>query len=158
MKNFTKELKIKTVKESWPLVERFVDEICENYHITNRYYGNIILAIEEAVGNAMIHGNGNDPQKFVTISFIGKPAGLSFTIEDEGYGFNVNAIPNPIETEKKTGNGIFLIRSLADSVKYNSTGNEVELLFNISSINQETTINRSKYLNQYFQKYKTHAK
>ena len=158
MKNLSKRLKIKTVNEGWPLVEKFVDEICENYHITNRYYGNIILVIEEAVRNAMIHGNRNDPAKYVTISFVRKPAGLSFNVKDEGPGFNINEIPNPLESEKKSGNGIFLIRSLADKVKYNAAGNEVEILFNISSINQETTISRTAYVNKYFEKYKTHAK
>jgi serine/threonine-protein kinase RsbW len=153
-----KELKIKSVKESWPLVEKFADEICEAYHISNRYFGNIILALEESVRNAMVHGNCNDPRKWVTIHFIRKRSGLCFTIEDEGNGFDVTAIPNPLETESQTGTGIFLIRSLADKVKYNRIGNKVEILFTISSINQETTIKRKAQMNLYFQKQGTQVK
>ena len=158
MTNASKEMKINSIKESWPLIEKFVDDICENYYITNRYFGNIILALEEAVKNAIVHGNRNDPGKEVTIGFKRKPEGLSFIIEDEGSGFNINEVPNPLETEKKTGNGIFLMRTLADKVKFNPSGNCVEILFNISSINQETTITRIAQLNKYFQKHKTVAK
>ena len=158
MKSSLKELKIMSGQENWFLVEKFIEDICETFHITNRYYGNILLTIEEAVRNAMIHGNGNDPKKSVTISFKRKPIGLAFRIIDEGKGFNINGIPNPIESDKKTGNGLFLIRSLADSIRYNDKGNELEVVFNISSINQETTISRKRQLDNYFQKQTSNVK
>jgi hypothetical protein len=53
------------------------------------------------------------------------------------------------------GNGIFLIRSLADKVFFNSIGNQVELTFTISSINQETTLNRISQLKNYFSRQKS---
>ena len=158
MSQHTKELKIRSLQGDLIQVEQFVDEICENYHISNRYYGNILLAVEEAVKNAIIHGNKLNSAKFVKINFERKPNGLLFRIEDEGNGFNIGEIPNPLETDKETGNGIFLIRSLADRVKFNSLGNEVEILFSISSINQETTLQRITQMNTYFQKHKTVAK
>jgi serine/threonine-protein kinase RsbW len=114
--------------------------------------------VEEAVKNAIIHGNKKDPRKFVKIVFERRPIGLLFRIEDEGPGFIVSDIPNPLETDSETGNGIFLMRSLADRVKFNSAGNGVEILFSISSINQETTLRRITQMNNYFQKHKTVAK
>lgn len=68
MTRIFKELKISSSKESLTKVENFVEEICEAYYITNSYYGNILVAILEAVKNAIIHGNNNNPDKPVRIS------------------------------------------------------------------------------------------
>jgi serine/threonine-protein kinase RsbW len=158
MTKYSKELSINSIQRDLPLVEKLIDEICDNYHISNRFYGNILLAVEEAVRNGIVHGNKMDPGKSVKVVFERRPIGLFFRIEDEGPGFDIKSIPNPLETDQETGNGIFLIRSLADKVKYNSAGNSVEILFSISSINQETTLHRISCMNNYFDKYKTTAK
>jgi serine/threonine-protein kinase RsbW len=154
-KNF-KELRIPSVNERLTEVEQFVEEICDVYYITNTYYGNILLAIVEAVKNAMVHGNGNNPEKFVEIQFNSVPNGLCFTVSDEGKGFDHSAIPNPLEVEslEDAGRGIFLIRTLADTVFYNEKGNKVEITFLISSINHDTTLNRISLLSHYFNKQK----
>lgn len=153
-----KELKIKSLQKEWPLVERFTDTICEEYYVSNRYFANIMLAIEEAVQNAIVHGNRNDDSKSVSIRFVRKRSGLSFIIEDEGAGFNVADVPNPLDSDTNEGTGIFLMKSLADRVKYNEKGNRVELLFTISSINYETTINRRSALSNYFNTIQTKVK
>ena len=139
-------------------VEKFVEEISDMYYIHNSYFGNILLTIEEAVINAIKHGNKLDEKKNVQIIFTGNRNGLIFTIEDEGEGFNSKDIPNPLETDdnntENIGKGIFLIRSLADKVVYNLKGNQVEISFNISGINHETTLNRLNLVHQYFIKQK----
>ena len=154
-KNF-KELRIPSVNERLTEVEQFIEEICDVYYITNTYYGNILLAITEAVKNAIVHGNRNNPGKFVNIQFNSVPNGLCFTISDEGKGFNYQDIPNPIETENPStiGTGIFLTRTLADKVTYNAKGNSVEITFLISSIHYETTLSRITLLSHYFNKQK----
>jgi serine/threonine-protein kinase RsbW len=162
MSRNSKELKLPSNSECLGKVENFVDDICEAYYITNSYYGNIMVAITEAVRNAIIHGNRNNPEKNVRISFKGIPNGLCFTIKDQGAGFDYKHVPSPIDAaegqEEKCGNGIFLIRSLADQVSFNAKGNAVEIIFFISTINQETTLNRIQQLQQYFNKQKTLAK
>jgi serine/threonine-protein kinase RsbW len=160
MNNLYKELNIPSTINHLSKVEKFVEEICDAFYITNSYFGNILLSVEEAVKNAIIHGNIQDKNKAVRIIFQRIPNGLTFTITDEGDGFNFMAVPNPIETKtegESTGNGIFLIRSLADKVSYNPKGNQVEIVFYISSISQETTLNRISKMNQYFTKQKTMA-
>ncbi len=161
MSRLCKELKIPSTNESMTKVENFVDEICEAYYITNSYYGNILVAILEAVKNAMLHGNKNNPEKQVKVSFKSVPNGLCFTIKDQGDGFNFRNVPNPIEATdsqaENVGKGIFLIRSLADQVSYNSKGNVVEIVFFISTINQETTLNRISQMQRYFNKQKSLA-
>ena len=142
MNRICKEIRIPSRNESFAKVENFVDEICEAYYITNSYYGNILIAILEAVKNAILHGNKNNPVKQVKISFKSVPNGLCFTIKDQGDGFDFRNVPNPIEASEglaeNIGKGIFLIRLLADQVSYNSKGNIIEIIFFISSINQET--------------------
>jgi len=160
MNHLYKELNIPSSTSYLCKVEIFVEEICDVFYITNSYFGNILLSLEEAVKNAIIHGNKRDIKKTVRISFQRIPNGLSFTITDQGDGFNYWAVPNPVETKdenENTGNGIFLIRSLADKVSYNSTGNQVEIEFYISSISQETTLNRINKMNHYFMKQKSMA-
>lgn len=160
MSNLYKEIEIGSSLDNLYKVERFVEEICDHYYINNTYFGNILISIEEAVKNAIIHGNKNDNHKKVKISFKRIANSLSFVITDHGEGFNYMTVPNPIDpeqTENKPGNGLFLIRSLADKVIYNKKGNAVEILFYISSINQETTLTRINKMNQYFMKQKTIA-
>jgi serine/threonine-protein kinase RsbW len=150
-----KELKISSLQRNISRVEKFVEEICDDNYISDIYFGNIMLAIEEAVKNAIIHGNRQDGDKQVTLTFQRKRDGLCFTIEDEGEGFNLQEIPNPLDSDDSKGTGIFLIRSLADKVTYNQTGNKVGLTFTISSINQETTLNRISHLKSYFSRQKS---
>jgi serine/threonine-protein kinase RsbW len=162
MSRIFKELTIPSSTENLVRVEKFVDEICEAYYITNSYYGNILVAIMEAVKNAIVHGNKRDSRKKVKISFKSIPDGLCFTISDQGEGFDFRNVPNPLDMDEShaenAGKGIFLIRSLADKISYNSKGNLVEIVFSISSINQETSLNRISYLHGYFSKQKTMAK
>src|SRR5271157_6026799 len=126
MTRIVKELKISSSKESLTKVESFVEEICEAYYITNSYYGNILVAILESVKNAIIHGNKNNPDKLVRISFKSIQNGLCFRISDQGKGFDFRNVQNPLDAEdslaENVGKGIFLIRSLADHVSYNSKG------------------------------------
>ncbi|HPS45673.1 MAG TPA: ATP-binding protein [Bacteroidales bacterium] len=134
-------------------VEKFVEEICDEFNINNTYFGNIIVALTEAVENAIKHGNANNSSKKVEITFITKNEGLSFVVKDEGAGFNANTIPDPTDIntkeEETKGRGIFLIKSLADEVNFLGKGNEVEIIFKIASINSEMAIERIQQLKKY---------
>ncbi|HSN49652.1 MAG TPA: ATP-binding protein [Bacteroidales bacterium] len=157
-----KELRIPSSLDSLNRVEKFVEEICDTYYITNSYYGNILLTVEEAVKNAVIHGNKMDEKKQVLLTFQRKPAGLSFTVTDEGGGFNYLAVPNPLDLDDRAaesaGKGIFLIRSLADATRYNAKGNTIEIVFTVSSINREVSLKRAEKLTRYFATNKSIAK
>jgi len=161
MNRIFRELKISSNSDCLAKVENFIDEICETYYITNSYYGNILMAILEAVKNAIIHGNESNASKEVRITFKSISNGLCFTIKDQGKGFDFHNIPSPVDENngfsERTGKGIFLIRSLADKVSYNNKGNVVEIIFFISSLNQETTLDRISQIHHYFNKQKSLA-
>ncbi len=129
-----KELVIKSKIENVSLVENFIDEVAVEQSIVSDLYGNILISTIEAVTNAIVHGNDNDPEKEVRISVERVAHKLSVTISDEGPGFNVDVIPDPTKPdhiEQPDGRGIFLMKNLTDDLKFENNGAVVTLIFNI---------------------------
>ncbi len=121
--------------ENLVLVEKLVEDVCEEYKGNTDHYGNILVSLTEAVNNAILHGNKNDLSKKVNIEFIPKNGMLSFFVKDEGAGFDHTAIPdptNPENIEKLNGRGIFIMRHLTDSVFFHDKGSKVELNFKMA--------------------------
>jgi serine/threonine-protein kinase RsbW len=133
-------------------VNQFIEDICDHYNIFNSYFGHILTAVNEAVQNAIMHGNHNDPDKYVEIQFEQRPDGLCFVIKDEGNGFNPNEYPDPtdITNDGKIGRGLFLMQSLSDELNISDGGSTIELFFNITGIDQDLAANRAAKVNSYF--------
>ncbi len=88
------------------------------------------LALEEALVNAIKHGNRMDLNKQVQIDCRIDEGGVRIVIEDEGKGFHVEDVPDPTEDdnlEKPGGRGIMLMRSFMSSIEYNESGNRLTL-------------------------------
>lgn len=122
--------------ENLTLVEKFIDNVCEENKVNQDYYGNILIALTEAVNNAIFHGNSSDPKKDVTVSCIQSNTGcLAFTVEDQGKGFDYGTLPDPTDPaniENPNGRGVFLMKHLADKVEFYDNGRKVELTFSIN--------------------------
>ncbi|NND94806.1 MAG: ATP-binding protein [Flavobacteriales bacterium] len=119
--------------ENINIVERFIDEVCDTYKVGEENYGNILIALTEAVNNAISHGNRRDPSKTVVLTFKPSSEELIFVIEDEGPGFDYDNLPDPTapeNIEQPNGRGVYLMRHLADNVTFDETGSTVELKFN----------------------------
>ena len=148
-----KKLKIASLESNLFQIEKYVEEICDEYNINTNYYGNILLVLTEAVKNAIIHGNSSDVNKYVNINFESKPFGLSFIVSDEGDGFDYKTIKDPtdpLNDYRENGAGIFLIHSLSDEVNFSNNGKTIEMIFKIASINYELAIKRVNALKLYF--------
>ena len=92
---------------------------------------NLFVALDEAFVNAVKHGNKNDPTKLVRISAELSSTEASFTIEDEGEGFDVQRIPDPCDPSnlfKASGRGVLLMYNIMDEVEYNAQGNRVKMV------------------------------
>ena len=92
---------------------------------------NLFIALDEAFVNAVKHGNKSDPTKLVRITAELSPGEASFTVEDEGEGFNVHDIPDPCDPAnlfKSSGRGVLLIYNIMDEVEYNAQGNRVKMV------------------------------
>ncbi len=114
-------------------VEQIIEELKEEFNISEEIYGNILVSLSEAVNNAIKHGNKLDPNKLVDFSFDFDETKFTFTIIDEGSGFNYDNIPDPTHPdnlEKPDGRGIFIMKSLSDNVEFNESGSEVKIGFN----------------------------
>jgi len=152
MKLEQKTLKLKSIPESIHQVERLIEEICDDYNLNHNYLGCVTVALTEAFTNALEHGNKKDPDKLITVDFQKSSTGLYFHIKDEGNGFDFKSFPEMKDDGKEKvfpGRGLFLIKTLADDVNFNSTGNEIEMGFKISSINIETAIDRIEKFKNY---------
>ncbi|MCS6789647.1 MAG: ATP-binding protein [Bacteroidia bacterium] len=93
-----------------------------------------IVAVTEAISNAILHGNRQSPQKEVRVrlSYSNLPPALAVEVQDEGEGFNPESIPDPTHQDnllKEGGRGIFLMRNIADNVEFLEGGRCVRLLF-----------------------------
>ncbi len=92
---------------------------------------NLFVALDEAFVNAVKHWNKYDSKKLVRITAEVSRAEARFTIEDEGEGFDVQNIPDPLDPEnlfKTSGRGVLFIYNIMDEVKYNDRGNRLTMV------------------------------
>lgn len=90
----------------------------------------IELALEEALVNAIKHGNQLDPGKKVLVRYEITGDRFDIRIEDEGPGFNPGDVPDPTapeNLERPCGRGLLLIRNFMTDVRYHGRGNVVTM-------------------------------
>jgi serine/threonine-protein kinase RsbW len=135
-RDIIKEVVFSSSYESLCLIEKFVNEIFEEYQLKEELYGNILIALSEAVNNAITHGNKLNPKKKVNLNVVKCTKEVSFIIKDEGAGFDYDKVPDPTlpeNLEKLRGRGIFLMRNLADDVDFEENGKTIKLKFSVSA-------------------------
>lgn len=89
----------------------------------------ILVALQEALANAVLHGCGNDPAKTVRCSVEGDDAEVNLVVRDPGSGFDAYSERGFEDGTNLTnhGRGILLMRSLMDEISYRHHGTEVHL-------------------------------
>ena len=113
-------------------VEALIDDVCASLSVNEDYYGNVLIAVTEAVNNAIQHGNKLKSDLTVDLSVGDKETDFCFNVKDEGTGFDFDHLPDPTapeNIEKEDGRGIFLMRSLAEDVIYDNGGRSVNIYF-----------------------------
>ncbi len=131
----TQRLNFPSAQENLLIVEKLIDDVCNKYEVNEDYYGNILIAVTEAVNNAINHGNKLNPDKKVDVDLTVDNGSLVFKIKDEGEGFDYDTLPDPTDPEnleKISGRGVFLMKNLADEVTFEDDGRIVELTFKIN--------------------------
>ena len=129
------KLKIESSSDNIRLVERLIEDVCDVYNVNEDNYGNILIAVTEAVNNAIYHGNKGNPSLSVQIGFENQDKKITFSVCDEGQGFDYDSLPDPTDPnniDKINGRGVFLMKHLADKVEFNQNGKEVLLTFNLN--------------------------
>ncbi|MCH2223179.1 MAG: ATP-binding protein [Crocinitomicaceae bacterium] len=113
-------------------VEVLIDEVCEKLSVKEDYYGNVLIAVTEAVNNAIQHGNEMNGDLKVDLFVGDKETDFCFSVKDYGKGFDYKGLPDPTapeNVEKENGRGIFLMRSLAEAVEFEDKGRNVNIYF-----------------------------
>ena len=129
------KLEIPSLTANIRIIESFIDNAKDKYNIDDDIYGNIMIAVTESVNNAIKHGNALQINKNVTISLNLEQDIITFTVQDQGPGFDFQNLPDPTAPEnldKPGGRGIFLMKHLADEVKFKDSGRLVELRFYVN--------------------------
>ena len=83
------------------------------------------IALREALANAIIHGNHENPRKHVHVRFRCNPDEVSIAVKDEGRGFDINEMPDPTAPENigsGHGRGIYLMKAFMDEVRFEEGG------------------------------------
>jgi serine/threonine-protein kinase RsbW len=96
---------------------------------------NVPVALSEALSNAILYGNGEDPDKFVRVRANLDELRLVIEVTDEGGGFDLatsTSDPTADENlEREDGRGLFLMKALMDTVeRFDNHGNVVRLTLN----------------------------
>ncbi len=102
----------------------------------------IKLALEEALTNAVKHGNANDPNKQVTVRYLVTPEKAIVIVRDEGSGFYPEEVPDCTCTERlpvPNGRGIMLMKVYMDKICYRDKGREVYFMKRRSRPDAATT-------------------
>lgn len=122
-----------TKLDTLAVVEKIIDDLKEAYQIPDEIYGNILVSISEATNNAIKHGNKLNPEKVIDFNFTPSENSFTFSISDQGSGFDPSNVPDPTHPDnidKPYGRGIFIMKNLADEVEFLNDGKVVKLIFN----------------------------
>jgi serine/threonine-protein kinase RsbW len=117
-------------------VEEFVNYFSKELKLDEEKLPGLLLAVTEAVTNAIIHANKCDETKKVTMNVLKDDHKLIITVKDEGKGFDPAKVPDPTAPEnllKDSGRGLYLMKIYMDELKYNITpsGTETILILNL---------------------------
>lgn len=115
-------------------VEPYITRIVKEYHISEELFGTMLITLTEAVTNAIIHGNSATVSKKVKVNTACSAQKICFTVQDEGNGFDPDALPDPTAPENimtPGGRGVFLMRQLSDAVSFDDDGRIVRLEFSL---------------------------
>ncbi len=129
-----KELTLSSSFEEIQYVESFAKELQQWAQFSDDNLGRIMLTLSEAVTNAIVHGNKQDPEKKVFVSAHHEARTLKINVEDEGKGFNPEELPNPLKEENlldQGGRGVYLIKQYSDKVEYSEGGRKITMHFQL---------------------------
>jgi serine/threonine-protein kinase RsbW len=111
-------------------IQEEIEQALQAGRASDRDLFSIKLALEEAIVNAIKHGNQLDRSKKVQISYRVSPERFEITITDEGFGFDPADVPDPTAVEnleRPCGRGLMLMRHYMSEVAYNARGNSVTM-------------------------------
>lgn len=131
---FTAHKILNSQKSSVSLIEPILADLKTIMHLRDEKFYNLMIAVTEAVNNAITHGNKLDAGKIVDFYVEGTSEYILVRVSDQGTGFNPEEIDDCLDPEnllKSSGRGVFIIRELMHETKItsNSGGTTVEMKY-----------------------------
>nr|MBI1231374.1 ATP-binding protein [Cytophagales bacterium] len=126
------KISIPSLIENITIIESFIDNAKERFHISDDIYGNIMISVTECVSNAIIHGNKENPKKTVNLELRFYEDQIKFVVTDEGEGYDYHHLSDPTapeNLEKAGGRGVFLMKHLCDDISFEDSGRKTILTF-----------------------------
>lgn len=117
------------------IAEGIIEQLSEEGLLNEAVFGNIMVALNEALLNAINHGNQGDPTKMVSITFKIEGDVFEMEVKDEGNGFDHENLPDPTapeNIEKVNGRGIFIMSNLSDEIEFEDKGSRLILRFTLN--------------------------
>jgi serine/threonine-protein kinase RsbW len=111
-------------------IQEEIEAALKAHHYTEHDIFSIRLAVEEALVNAMKHGNRMDRGKKIQIGYRVRNDLFEVLIADEGSGFDPKDVPDPTcpeNLERPCGRGLMLMRHYMSEVCFNRCGNSVQM-------------------------------
>lgn len=114
------EISVPSSVEYLALVDSVAEAFCSWASVPRRMADDISMAAIEAATNAIVHGNGSNPEKKARVVFSRTDCDVIITVTDEGPGFDPDAVPDPLDEDRMlatSGRGIFIMKSVMDDVQ-----------------------------------------
>jgi serine/threonine-protein kinase RsbW len=111
-------------------VQEEIEKLLQDHQVSEKDIFGIRLALEEALVNAIKHGNQMDRSKTVAIAYAVHAERFEIHITDEGNGFDPTDVPDPTAVEnieRPCGRGLMLMRHYMSEVSFNPRGNCVRM-------------------------------
>lgn len=117
-----------------PLVVRVIESLRGQPFFPSKEESRIALCIEEALSNAVVHGNRKDFTKKVKLQVFLDKTEWRILVQDGGQGFDPEKLPDPLRPDslwKESGRGIYLITHFIDRVEYFANGSTIVMTENL---------------------------
>ena len=108
-------------------VDTFLDDKLREAGFPDDMMVDVAVSVSEVVNNAVIHGNGRDPDKTVEIDLDIQSDRIKVSVKDEGAGFDPASLPDPVAQDnlmREVGRGLFIVRAYMDEVHFQKMGDE----------------------------------
>lgn len=118
------------VPSDWCELEHRIAHHAESFGFDQHELMAVRISLQEALANAVLHGNRCDPNKEVTIQYSIDDEGIRICVTDQGDGFDPEMVPDPRSPDllaEPGGRGLLMMRHLMTEVRFNAGGNSVQL-------------------------------
>ncbi|NOY06251.1 MAG: ATP-binding protein [Chlorobi bacterium] len=134
MSDTTFSLNIASVRTNVHELEPFLERIRTEFEFDEDMYSRSLIALTEAVNNAIIHGNKDDPDKLVYVRCRCSPDRIEYVVRDSGKGFDPENLSDPTREEnllREGGRGVYIIKTVADEYEFHRKPEGMEVVFRV---------------------------